>query len=133
MKPNPAQSIMPDAMLLAMIVEARANCCRTFYYYWISKYFDNDVYHNRGTRWLCANNIPQTSKNGIVDKDEPSDEDAAKLIQSNLIVKAECGYRLNFACFSEMQFEKFTFLFDIEDVHLDDQINQRLRKKREPA
>ncbi len=28
------------------------------YYYWISKYFDNDVYHNRGTRWLCASNIP---------------------------------------------------------------------------
>ena len=34
------------------------------YYYWISKYFDNDVYQNRGTRWLCANNIPQSSKDG---------------------------------------------------------------------
>ena len=90
------------------------------YYYWISKYFDHDIYHNRGTRWLCANNIPQNSKNGIVDKDELTDEDAAKLIQSNLIVKAECGYRLNFACFSETQFEEFITLFDIEDTHLDD-------------
>ncbi len=89
------------------------------YYYWISKYYDNDVYHNRGTRWLCANNIPQNSNNGIVNKDELSDEDTAKLIQSNLIVKAECGYRLNFACFTETQFEEFISLFDIEDAHLD--------------
>lgn len=90
------------------------------YYYWISKYFDNDVYHNRGTRWLCAKNIPQNSNNGIVNKDELSDEDAAKLIQNNLIVNAEYGYRLNFACFSETQFKEFISLFDIEDEHLDD-------------
>ena len=51
-----------------------------------------------------------------------SDEDAAKLIQSNLIVKAECGYLLNFACFSETQFAEFISLFDIEDEHLDDLI-----------
>ncbi len=92
------------------------------YYYWISKYFDNDIYHNHGTRWLCANNIPQHSRNGVIRKDELSDEDAAKLIQSNLIVKAECGYLLNFACFSETQFAEFISLFDIEDEHLDDLI-----------
>ena len=57
------------------------------YYYWISKYFDNDVYQNRGTRWLCANNILQSSKNGMIDKNELSEEDAAKLIQNNLIDK----------------------------------------------
>ena len=94
------------------------------YYYWISKYFDNDVYQNRGTRWLCANNIPQSSKDGMIDKNELSEEDAAKLIQNNLIVKTECGYRLNFACFSETQFEEFISLFDIEDAYLDDLLTE---------
>lgn len=94
------------------------------YYYWISKYFDKDVYHNRGTRWLCANNIPQNSANGIVDKNELSDEDAAKLIQSNLIVKAEDGYKLNFACFSEAQFKEFISLFDIEDEYIDNLLEE---------
>ena len=90
------------------------------YYYWISKYFDDDVYHNRGTRWLCTSNILQNSKNGMIDTDELSDEDAAKLVQNNLIVRTESGYRLNFACFSETQFEKFISLCGIEDEHLDD-------------
>lgn len=94
------------------------------YYYWISKYFDNDVYQNRGTRWLSANNIPQSSKDGMIDKNELSEEDAAKLIQNNLIVKTECGYRLNFACFSETQFEEFISLFDIEDAYLDDLLTE---------
>ena len=94
------------------------------YYYWISKYFDNDVYQNRGTRWLCANNILQSSKNGMIDKNELSEEDAAKLIQNNLIVKTECGYRLNFACFSKTQFEEFISLFDIEDAYLDDLLTE---------
>jgi len=89
------------------------------YYYWISKYFDDNIYNNRGIRWLCANNIPQNSRNGILDKDVLSNDDAAKLIQSNLIVKVHSGYQLNFSCFSETQFEEFVSLFDIEDEHLD--------------
>lgn len=101
------------------------------YYYWTAKYFDKDIYHNRGTRWLCAHDIPQSGANGIansaaesaingmIKKDALSDEDAAKLIQNNLIVKAEDGYRLNFACFTERQFAEFTALFDMEDEQLD--------------
>ncbi len=61
----------------------------------------------------------RNSRNGILDKDILSDEDAAKLIQSNLIVKEINGYQLNFACFTETQFEEFISLFDIEDAHLD--------------
>lgn len=94
------------------------------YYYWISKYFYNDVYHNRGTRWLCANNIPQNSINGMIAKEKLSDEDAAKLIHSNLIAKVDSGYQLNFACFSEKQFKEFISLFDIEDEHLDDLLSE---------
>lgn len=90
------------------------------YYYWISKYFDYDVYHNRGTRWLAASRLPQGCGNGMVDEAALSREDAAKLIQNNLLTKAEKGYRLNFPCFTEKQFETFISLFDIEDECLDD-------------
>lgn len=126
------------------------------YYYWISKYFDGDIYRNRGTRWLCAHGIPGAGHNcmadsagngvvsdgsngmdsdvmsdmansatenvpqGMIKSDALSDEDAAKLIQNNLIVKAGDGYKLNFACFTEEQFAEFTALFDMEDEQLDD-------------
>lgn len=90
------------------------------YYYWICKYFDGDIYRNRGTRWLCAHGIPEMGKNGMIKGDALSDEDAAKLIQNNLIVKAGDGYKLNFACFTEEQFAEFTALFDMEDEQLDD-------------
>ena len=38
------------------------------YYYWISKYFDYSIYHNKGIRWMCANGIPQNSSNGVIPK-----------------------------------------------------------------
>lgn len=87
------------------------------YYYWISKYFDNTVYHNKGTRWLCAGNIPQKIASGMC---ALSDEDAAILIQNNLIFKSGDAYKLNFACFTEDQFAEFISLFDMNDEHLDD-------------
>ncbi len=90
------------------------------YYYWIAKYFDADVYHNRGTRWLCASGIPQNSIDGIVESSALSDEDAASLIRANLLAKTDSGCRLNFACFTEAQFEEFVSLFEFEDTHLDD-------------
>lgn len=101
------------------------------YYYWISKYFDGDIYRNRGTRWLCAHGIPGAGQNcmsngatenvpqGMIKSNALSDEDAAKLIQNNLIVKAGDGYKLNFACFTEEQFAEFIALFDMEDEQLD--------------
>lgn len=90
------------------------------YYYWLAKYFDNSIYHNRGTRFLCAKGIPQNSNNGIVEKASLSAEDAASLIQNNLIAKSGDDYKLNFACFTEAQFEEFMSLFDMDDEHLDD-------------
>ncbi len=71
-----------------------------------------------------------------------STEDAASLIQNNLVVKSNSDYKLNFACFTEEQFDKFISLFDIDDLlaewivtirknflkfvpaHLEDQMNQ---------
>lgn len=92
------------------------------YYYWISKYFDNDIYHNGGSRWLCANGIGNVD--GIIEKASLSDEDTARLIQKNLIVKADAGYKLNFACFTEDQFSKFISMFDMKDEHLDELLTE---------
>lgn len=97
------------------------------YYYWISKYFDNSIYHNTGTRWLCAHGIPQSSKNGIVKKGILSNEAAAELIQNNLIRKAGDDYELNFACFTEKQFQEFAALLDMRDEQLDTLLAEWIR------
>ena len=92
------------------------------YYYWLAKYFDVAVYHNGGLRWMCAKGIPQSSKGGMIAPGALSDEDAARLIQKNLITKAADGYSLNFPCFTHEQFEKWIAQFDIADESLDDQL-----------
>lgn len=102
--------------------ENKNNNLSHIYYYWISKYYDNSIYHNTGTRWLYENGIPQNSDYGIVKRNLLSDEDAACLIQNNLIIKSDDDYKLNFACFTEKQFKEFTALFDINDERLDDLI-----------
>ena len=90
------------------------------YYYWVAKYFDKELYHNMGIRWLCANGIPQNSKHGIVNKSTLTDEDAARLIKNNLIIKSGENYKLNFACFTEEQFTEFINMFDMSDEKIDD-------------
>lgn len=101
-------------------IENKNNILSHIYYYWIFKYYDNSIYHNRGTQWMCANGIPQNSNYGIVKRNLLSDEDAAYLIKNNLILKSGDDYKLNFACFTEKQFKEFAALFDIGDEHLDD-------------
>lgn len=89
------------------------------YYYWTEKHFDSGVYHNRGTRWMCANGIVRQAENGILPEGLLSDEDMAHLISNNLAVKTKTGYRLNFACFDSEQFKGFISLFDMEDAEID--------------
>ncbi len=89
------------------------------YYYWIAKYFDNEIYHNGGIRWLCANDLLQKNHDGIISKDSLSDEDAVRLIQKGLIVKEGNKYRLNFACFTKKQFDAFISQFCINDEELE--------------
>ncbi len=69
---------------------------------------------------MCANSIPHNSVNGIVSKDALSEEDAAHLIETNLLIKSEGNYRLNFPCFMAEQFEKFISLFVLDDENADD-------------
>lgn len=90
------------------------------YYYWISKYFDYNIYHNKGMRWMCANGIPQNSVNGVVSKEALSEEDAAHLIETNLLIKSEAGFSLNFPHFTAEQFGKFVSLFEMTDKKLND-------------
>lgn len=89
------------------------------YYYWIGKYFDLNVYRT-GTWWMCENGIPQKSVNGVVPKEALSEEDAAHLIEINLLIKSEAGFSLNFPHFTAEQFGKFVSLFDMNDDKLND-------------
>ncbi len=86
----------------------------TIYYYWIGKYFDLNVYHGRGTRWLCAEGIPQNSERGRINA-ELCDEDAEQLIENNLIYKSGDAYSLNFACFGGNTFGDFVSRFECGD------------------
>lgn len=89
------------------------------YYYWIGKYFDLSVYRT-GMWWMCENGIPQNSINGVVSKEALSEEDVAHLIETNLLIKSETGFSLNFPHFTAEQFEKFVSLFDMNDDKLND-------------
>ena len=92
----------------------------TIHYYWVSKYFDYSVYHDKGTRWMCQNGIHQKAANGVIPKDSISDEDAAHLIKSGLIVKSGGDYLLNFPYFTSEQFKEFTSLFNLNDEKVND-------------
>ena len=100
------------------------------YYYWISKYFDADVYHNRGTRWLCAKGIPQKAENGVLPDGLISEEDTAHLLRTGLVRKADERYALNFACFTGEQFNAFSALFDMNDDKIDDLLAEWIRTVR---
>ena len=78
------------------------------------------IYHNKGMRWMCANGIPQNSVNGVVSKEALSEEDAAHLIETNLLIKSEAGFSLNFPHFTAEQFRKFVSLFEMTDKKLND-------------
>lgn len=81
------------------------------YYYWIYKYYDNDIYHGFGTRRMYAGGIPQSSENGIV-KINLGDEETAHFIKNGLIQKCGDIYKLGFACFGGAVFAEFVSMFE---------------------
>lgn len=89
------------------------------YWYNIGKYFDRNIYHNGGTRWLIANQIPQKCKQGVIPEGLLSEDDMVRLLQNNLIAKTDGAYCLNFACFTQEQFAEFWKLFSVQDHKLD--------------
>lgn len=100
------------------------------YYYHISKYFDYEVYSNRGICWLQDHGVCETANEGVIKKDSLKEEDIGKLIENNLIVKAGNEYTMNFAHFTESQFEEFISLFDAKDEKLDAMIEDWIRAVR---
>jgi len=92
------------------------------YFMWLAKYFVNNIYRNGGTRWLCANDIPQKCENGIIPGGLLSEDDIIRLLKANLIVKNGNNYRLNFASFTQKQFSDFMSLFNAENEKLNDML-----------
>lgn len=92
------------------------------YYFWLGKYFYNNIYHNGGTRWLCENNIPQRYENGVIPDGILSEEDIIRLLKANLIIKCGNHYCLNFAAFTREQYDAFVAPFDEENKELNDKL-----------
>lgn len=89
------------------------------YYYHVRKYYDWNVYGNRGTAWLAENGIPQKCPGGIVPEGLIDREDMAQLVRNNLIRRDGDGYVLNFPCFTRGQFEELRARYQGEDAELD--------------
>ena len=89
------------------------------YYYWINKYFDCDVYRNRGTAWLGQNGIPLKCADGVIPEGMLKEDDIVQLLRNNLIRRDKKGYRLNFACFTKEEFMEFCALYMGDDESLD--------------
>lgn len=85
------------------------------YYYHTNKYFNNNIYHNGGTRWMMAKHIPPKCENGVIPDGLLSEDDIVRLLQANLIIKSGSLYKLNFACFSQEQFTGFSELFRLNN------------------
>lgn len=96
------------------------------YYYWMNKYFDVNLYHNGGTKWLCAKGIPRLCQEGVLPEGMLGEEDILRLLQMNLVVKEEGNYLLNFPCFSRNQFDGFMGLFRQDDGRLDNELSEWL-------
>jgi hypothetical protein len=91
------------------------------YYYHLSKYFNNNVYHNGGTQWLGDKMVVQQTKNGVI-PDIMGEDDLIRLLKANLIIKDGDEYKLNFAVFTKEQFFAFTELFIQSNAKLDDML-----------
>lgn len=99
------------------------------YYYWVAKYYDYYLYHNRGICWLSENNIVQGSEKGVIIH-TLEQEDAAMLIRNSLIIKRDGDYLLNFPSFDRDVFLRFISLFSCDDARLTEQLASWIRSLR---
>ena len=89
-------------------------------YYWITKYFDQRIYHNNGLVWMCRQGILENSEAGIIPGNMLAEADILRLLEANLIRKNGKNYELNFTCFTGQQFREACSLFALEEGKLDD-------------
>jgi RNA polymerase sigma factor (sigma-70 family) len=100
------------------------------YYYWIGKYamnIDRQVFNM--LNWLGAKKVVLRAADGYLPADI-SEEDLARLVKTNLIVKQASGFKLNFACFDHSNFRQFISLFDEADNQVDQHITDIIEKIR---
>lgn len=96
------------------------------YYYWITRYYDWRIYHNDGLVWMCRQKILQDNPTGTIPEDMLTEDDTLRLLETNLIRKSGNGYRLNFARFTQKQFQETCSLFCFEDEKLDDLLSNKI-------
>jgi RNA polymerase sigma factor (sigma-70 family) len=89
------------------------------YYFWLGKYFCNNIYHNGGMQWLHANGIISKTEKGVIHPDALTDDDRVRLLRNNLILKDGSAFRLNFPVFNQAQYETFLSCFDKADAGID--------------
>lgn len=89
------------------------------YYYWVDPYFDSDIYHNGGLRWLTASGIPGKCRDGVLPDGVLNQEELTRLLDKNLVVRDGSVYKLNFPCFTDGQFHDFCALFEGDGGKLD--------------
>lgn len=92
------------------------------YYYHVNKYFNSEIYHNGGTRWLAANKIVQASTGGKLPGGLLPQQDILRLLEKNLLVKKQGAFYLNFPSFSQKNFSSFTQLFSISGTEGESQL-----------
>lgn len=85
------------------------------YYFNIRKYFDVNIYHNGGTIWLAAKDIPRQCSEGVIPDGLLTEDDIIRLLRVNLIIKKDKSYKLNFACFSQEEFAAFAAMFRLDN------------------
>lgn len=97
-----------------------SNPALQIYYYWISKYFDYNVYHNNGIRRMLETGAIKNMTDGLIPKDALSDEDAAHFVKNNLLTLSDGNLYLNIPYFTKEQFAKFISLFDMTDEKINE-------------
>ena len=96
------------------------------YYYWVSKYFENKIYHRGGTRWLMAEGVVRKCEGGTVPAGLLSEDDIVRLLQVNLLVRDSGRYKLNFPRFTQEEFSAFTAAYETQDENMDKLISEWL-------
>lgn len=94
-----------------------------FYYYWIRRYFSQEVNSKQGLRILAEKNIVNIENAGEVDTDQLCQEEIAVLIANGLIRRDNRRYVCDFPLFTNEQFCVLKELTEIKDPEIDKTIS----------
>ena|GEM_PF-363044 len=89
-----------------------------FYYYWIWRYFSQEVKSKQGLCLLAEKNVIKIQNDGEADTDQLCQEEIAVLIANGLIRRNNRRYVCNFPLFSNKQFCALKELTEIKDPEI---------------